>query len=433
MTVVTVLACLVLLVAVVLVARGVDVRLVLLAAGLALASLVGKPWLVLDAFVRTLGEEKIVGPICSAMGFAWVLRVSGSDRELARLLIRPIRRVKWLLVPGGCAVGFITNMAITSQTATAAAVGPILVPVMLAAGWHPILVAATLVLGCSAGGNLYNPGEADIVTVQSTTGAPLVRVLERVFVPELVGFATAVVFFTLFCRRTPRETVEVSFKFDADLDRKIEIGKALLPILPIAILLVLQPRFALVPPLLAMYPEGLPVVHVMVFSTMVAMLVYRHEVSAQTRAFFEGMGFGFVHVISLIIAASCLIAGMEATGLVTKLVTLVSGEGFFAKLFSGVIPWALAVLSGSGTAPSVAFSKAVLPALSKVDLDAAIDIGLLGAIGATFGRTMSPVAAVVIFTSTLVGCTPLQIVKRTGPALAIGFIPALMVMVLRGS
>ena len=39
----------------------------------------------------TVGDEKIVGPICSAMGFAWVLRVSGSDRELARLLIRPIR------------------------------------------------------------------------------------------------------------------------------------------------------------------------------------------------------------------------------------------------------------------------------------------------------------------------------------------------------
>ena len=114
-----------------------------------------------------------------------------------------------------------------------------------------------------------------------------------------------------------------------------------------------------------MYPEGLPVLHVMVFSTMVAMLVYRREVSAQTRAFFEGMGFGFVHVISLIITASCLIAGMEATGLVKKLVSLVSGADVFAKLFSGVIPWALAVLSGSGTAPSVAFSKAVLPVAQR--------------------------------------------------------------------
>jgi DcuC family C4-dicarboxylate transporter len=432
MTLITVLAFLVLLVAMLLVARGVDVRLVLFAAGLALATLAARPWVVFDAFLRTVGDGKIVGPICSAMGFAWVLRVSGSDRELARFLIRPIRRVKWLLVPGGCAAGFITNMAITSQTASAAAVGPILVPIMLAAGWHPILVAATLVLGCSAGGNLYNPGEADIVTVQSATGAPLVLVLERVFAPELAGFATAVVAFTILCRRTPRETVEVPLALDPDLERRIQVGKALLPMLPIALLLILQPRFALVPALLARYPEGLPVSHAMLFSTLVAMLVHRHEVGAQTRAFFEGMGFGFVHVISLIITASCLIAGMEAVGLVAALVGLVSGADFSAKLFSGLIPWALAVLSGSGTAPSVAFSKAVLPALSAVDLDAAIDVGLLGAIGATFGRTMSPVAAVVIFTSTLVGCTPLQIVKRTGPALAIGFIPVLGVMLLRG-
>jgi C4-dicarboxylate transporter, DcuC family len=431
MTIVTVIAFFVLAGAVVLVARGVDVRLVLFATGLTLASMVMKPLVVFDAFLRTVGDEKIVGPICSAMGFAWVLRVSGSDRELARFLIRPIRRVKWLLVPGGCAVGFVTNMAITSQTASAAAVGPILVPVMLAAGWHPILVGATLVLGCSAGGNLYNPGEADIVTIQATTKAPLVQILDRVFLPELVGFAAAVAVFTLLCRNTPREHVEPPLAFDADLERKIEVTKALLPILPIALLLLLQPRFHLVPPLLERYPEGVPVPHVMVFSTLVAMLVYRHEVSAQTRAFFEGMGFGFVHVISLIITASCLIAGMEAAGLVALLVGAVAGFGLFAMFLSGAIPLALGVLSGSGTAPSVAFSKAVLPSLSAVDLVGAIDLGLLGAIGATFGRTMSPVAAVVIFTSTLVGCTPLQIVKRTGPALLIGFIPALAVMALR--
>src|SRR6266545_3465015 len=98
MTLITVLAFLVLVASPVLVVRGLDVRLVLFATGLVLASMVGKPLVVFDAFLRTVGDGKIVAPICSAMGFAWVLRVSGSDRELARFLIRPIRRVKWLLV-----------------------------------------------------------------------------------------------------------------------------------------------------------------------------------------------------------------------------------------------------------------------------------------------------------------------------------------------
>ena len=411
--------------------RGVDVRLVLLGAGLVLGSLALKPWLVLDAFMRTMGDEKIVAPICSAMGFAFVLRHTRSDRELVRLLVKPIRKVRWLLVPGGCVVGFVTNMAITSQTASAAAVGPILMPIMLAAGWHPIVIAATLVLGCSAGGNLFNPGDPDIVTVQSATGAPLITVLDRVLLPELAGFAVAVVAFTVFSRFTPQETVTVPHEIDVADDAPIRFDKALLPLLPIALLLLLQPRLGLVPPLLRLYPDGLPVSHAMIFSMLIAMLIHRRELSAQARAFFEGMGFAYVHVISLIITASCLITGMEAVGLVDKLVSVVSGAGLFAKLLSGLIPWSLAVLSGSGTAPSVAFSKAVLPSLSAVDVLEAVDIGLLGAIGATFGRTMSPVAAVVIFTSALVGCTPLQIVKRTGPPLAFGFVAALFVVAMR--
>ena len=91
--------------------RGLDVRLVLFAAALALASLAGKPWVVLDAFRSTMANADVVGPICSAMGYAFVLKLIGADQELVRLLIAPLRRVPWLLIPGGCAVGFITNMA----------------------------------------------------------------------------------------------------------------------------------------------------------------------------------------------------------------------------------------------------------------------------------------------------------------------------------
>jgi hypothetical protein len=41
---------------------------------------------------------------------------------------------------------------------------------------------------------------------------------------------------------------------------------------------------------------------------------------------------------------------------------------------------------------------------------------------------MSPVAAVVIFSSTLVGCTPMQIVRRTGAPLVVGFVAVLLAL-----
>ncbi|HEX7672387.1 MAG TPA: C4-dicarboxylate transporter DcuC [Polyangiaceae bacterium] len=415
------------------VVRGADVRLVLLVAGLVLGGLALRPLVVLDAFARTIGDGKIVGPICSAMGFSFVLREIGSDRELVRLLVRPFRHLRWLLVPGGAVVGFVTNMAITSQTAAAAAVGPILVPIMLAAGFHPILVGGTLVLGCSGGGNLHNPGEPDIVTIQSATGALLMDVLDRMFVPGLVGFAVAVATFAITCRLTPTESA-VPPQVPADEeDRPVDVPMALLPLLPIGLLFLLQPRLRFVPALLRLYPDGLPVVHAMLFSMLVAMTLRPRAASAQCRAFFEGMGFAFVRVISLIVAASSLIAGMEAVGLVKLLAGLVSGEGTLSRVVSGAIPWTLAVLSGSGTAPSVAFSKAVLPTLSASHLTGAIDLGIVGAIGATFGRTMSPVAAVVVFSSTLVGCTPMHLVRRMVGPLVAGFAAVLVVIAARSA
>jgi DcuC family C4-dicarboxylate transporter len=148
-----------------------------------------------------------------------------------------------------------------------------------------------------------------------------------------------------------------------------------------------------------------------------------------TKSFFEGAGYAYTNVISLIIAAACFVAGMEAVGLTQLLIDLIKGSGPIGTIMSGVFPWLVALLSGSGTTPSVAFSQMVLPRIA--DTTAAVNLGVVATIAATFGRTMSPVAAVVIFTCTLVNTTPIQIVKRTAPPLACGALVVLAVMLSR--
>ncbi|MFN8358725.1 MAG: C4-dicarboxylate transporter DcuC [Candidatus Kapaibacterium sp.] len=424
---IAVLSVCILALAVYYVVRGTDVRLVLFAAGLALASLALKPLVIFDTFQKVMGDGKIIGPICSAMGYAFVLRATHCDREMVRLLVRPVQKVQWLLVPAGCVVGFLTNMAITSQTAAAAAVGPILIPIMLAARIHPVIAGATLVLGCSGGGNLFNPGEPDIVAVQAATQAPLANVLGSAYQPEMICFGVAVLAFTLFAAfLKPKEVYTVQEVEDSELAKPINFLKAILPPMPVVVLLMSQPKFHLIPGVLDYYPDGLPVPHIMVFFTIIILLINYKEVSALTKSFFEGLGYAYIHVISLIISASCLIAGMEAVGLIQVLVRVVSNFDLTAQAISGSMTWLLAVLSGSGTAPSVSFSKAVLPELAKLNPQGAVDLGIIGAIGATFGRTMSPVAAIVIFTTTLVDAKPLSIIKRTAPALVIGFLALLI-------
>ncbi len=430
--------------------RKVEVRLVLFAAGLALASLAGRPLVVFEVFLSEMANVKTIGPICSAMGYAYVLRAAGADRELVQLLLAPAKRRWWLLIPGGCAAGFVANIAVTSQTAVAATVGPILVPLMLAAGYSPVAAAATLVLGCSGGGSLYNPGDADLVAIHEASQAPMKQAMGAMFWPLLGGFATAVTVFSFLTRRQPPADAAV---VGASLDdtRDAQAGrrqaaplhestsvpadsarwKALLPPLPLVMIFAMMPGlvFSALP---APFTKGLPVSHAMLASTIIVLLLCRGELTAKVKAFFEGLGFAYAHVISLIVTASCFIAGLTQVGLTERLVSLVSDTGIGGKLAAGFFPGALGVITGSGIGPSVAFSNAVLPAL-RDNLAVALDLGVLAAIAATFGRTMSPAAAVVIFSANHGGVSVTDVVKRTAPPLLAGFAVVLLIVVVRGS
>jgi C4-dicarboxylate transporter, DcuC family len=411
--------------------RGVDVRAALGAAGLLLALVAGVP----EKFLATLLKEainlKTIGPICASLGYAYVLKATGADREMVRVLLRPLQRAKWLLIPGGCLVGFVTNTAITSQTACAATVGPVLVPLMQAAGFHPLIAAATLVLGCSGGGNLFNPGDADLVAIQQAARAPMTSILNAMFAPLAVGFAVAVAVFMALARRAPREEVKAKEFAPVDFAAPVDWLKAALPPLPVVMIFAALPGWHLLPPLNRAFPDGLPVPLAMAVFGVVALLVARGRVVELLNQFARGAGYAYVHIITLIIAATCFFVGMTAAGLTDKLVRVAAGSDALGTLASGAFPMALGVVSGSGMGPSVAFSWAVLPGLSATNLPAALDLGVFGAIGASWGRTMSPVAAVVIYTGLLVGVTPAQIARRTAPALLAGFVAAFAVLLAR--
>lgn len=403
--------------------RGADVRLVLIGAGLLLTALAGMPHRVLDAFLRVMGDGGIVGPICSAMGYAFVLRTLGADRAMVELLTAPLRRMGWALIPGGCAVGFLVNMAITSQTAAAAAVGPILVPLLQGTGYSGLASGAVLVLGCSVGGNLFNPGEPDMVTIARATGVPIHTAIGAVLLPQLAAFGVATTVLTLSLR-SERSAPAVE---PLQTEHR-SVLKAMLPLLPIVVLFVLLPQWQLVPAIAALYPNGVPVTHVMVPCTGLAIALYWSRASELVRSFFEGLGYGFANVISLIIAAACFLEGLAAVGVIEHLVGWLHDAAALAPVLSMYATLGLAVLSGSGTAPSVTFSKAVLPGLvPALGVDRSVELGALGAVGASLGRTMSPLAAVVIFSAQLAQVPPRAIVRRTAPTLLIASIAALAV------
>ncbi|HEV3121439.1 MAG TPA: hypothetical protein VGY53_06030, partial [Isosphaeraceae bacterium] len=163
-----------------LVARQVDVRLVLLVGALPLFALAGMVPEMFRVMAREMANHRTVVPICSALGFAYVLRLTECDQHLVQLLMRPLRRVRALLVPGGIAAGYLVNSAVVSQTGAAAVVGPILVPLLRAGGYSATTAGGLLLLGCSMGGELFNPGVVEIVTLAQLTGIEPAKVVDRI-------------------------------------------------------------------------------------------------------------------------------------------------------------------------------------------------------------------------------------------------------------
>lgn len=105
--------------------RRVDVRLALMLAALALGALGGDVSTIIRTFLATLSNEQFLVPICTAMGFAHVLRLTRCDQHLVHLLVRPLQRVRAFLIPGAVLVAFLVNIPIISQTSTSVAVGPV--------------------------------------------------------------------------------------------------------------------------------------------------------------------------------------------------------------------------------------------------------------------------------------------------------------------
>ena len=429
-------------VAVVLVVRGWDVRLVLVAAALLIAAVSGldRPagqWhaplaAVVRTFLETFSNEKFVVPICSAMGFAYVLRHTGCERHLVLLLVTPIRRVRFLLVPGVVVVGFVVNVPVISQTSTAVCIGPVVVPLMRAAGYSMATIGACLLLGASVGGELLNPGAPELLTVYDRTHVPTVVQAQR-YLPPLVftQLAVSVVVCCVMSRwwekTDPATPAEVN-PTDTP-ESRIDYLKAAVPLVPLALLFATglpQPyRLFDIPPEWVVRTEeakqfssrliGLA----MLVGVGAAMAAARDQARGCVRHFFEGAGYGFAAVVSLIVTANCFGKAVEEAGLANDLGVLIDAAPGLLQPLAAVVPLAFAALSGSGMASTQSLYGFFHGPAEDLGHDP-VAVGAMVSVGSAAGRTMSPVSAVCLMCGTLTATSPFTLAKRVAIPLLAG-------------
>jgi DcuC family C4-dicarboxylate transporter len=416
------LALLDLVVVVVLTARRVDVRLLLFAGAVPLFVFAGGLRLMLEKIVAEMASTGTVVPICSALGFAYVLRVTECDQHLVRLLLRPLQQVRWLLVPGGIAAGYVVNTTIVSQTGTAAVLGPILIPLLRAGEVAPAVAGAILLLGSSMGGELFNPGAVEMRKLAELTSLSGPAVVARSTPLNLLACGTALVAF--WVRHLLRSSAEAASPADESRESSggsvgftIHPAKALVPVLPLLLLFT--------DPLLGPYSilrslQGPPkILAAMLIGIAAAALTSPRACGQLATAFFEGAGYAYTHVISMIVVASTYAEGIRLSGLIALVVKALVGWPNLALAVSTLAPWALAVISGTGIAPAISVMEFFVPVADSMHLDP-VRLGTVAAVGSHFGRTMSPAAAVVAMCARLSYSPPSTLLREVAIPLALG-------------
>jgi C4-dicarboxylate transporter, DcuC family len=202
-----------------------------------------------------------------------------------------------------------------------------------------------------------------------------------------------------------------------DEHAEVRYSKAVVPALPL-VLLALDAFLGPTP--LSRHLDGPGrILAAMLVGVAAAGLASPKAIGRLAAAFFDGAGYGYAHIISLIVAASTFAAAIERSGLIELATSALLSWPKAALAVAAVAPWALAVISGTGIAPAVALMEFFVPVAGQMGIDP-VRLGTLSALGAHFGRTMSPAAAVVMMSSRVAGTPPADLIRLVALPLLAG-------------
>lgn len=396
---------------------------------------------VVRAFLTSAGDEKFIIPICMAMGFASVLRVTQCNEHLVGLLISPFRRMRVMFVPGVILAGILINLTLVSQAASAAAAATVLIPLGRALQLPSAVIGAALLLGCSIGGELLNPGSPEVRSVvegsrhivPQVQASDVIRKTRGLFIVHVLC-AGAVFVITNWSQC--RENVTISREVE-----RISITKALIPFVPLILLTVVTPPFQLwrVPPnWLLVNPNNATEARMfdsrlvgaaMLIGVLLAGLRCPTLAQAVTKAFCDGAGLAYTSIITIIVAATCFGEGIKVAGLTAILGSATDSWPILLQPLAAVLAGMFGYLSGSG----MAATQTLFPFFADGAADAGVDpleTGSIVSLGSGAGRTMSPVSAVNIVCSSVANSTPIELSKRVAPGLLFGMMVVVLIVTM---
>ena len=388
-------------------------RMVLIAAGILMCIIAGKPMAALDAFAKSMTNAGLITSVCSCMGFAWCMKYTGCDKHLVVAIGKVLKKMGFLLIPGATLATFVVNIAIPSAAGCSAAVGVIFIPILMAAGVHPAMASAAVKSGTY--GSMLNPGLVHNGVIAKLAGTQITDVIGNHMMATVAGVLVAAVVLTVVAIVLKENKGYVPEGSVID-DESFSVNPlyAIMPLIPVIILLLGSTK---VVPVLKM---GVP--HAMIIGAILALAATRKSPVELTKNFFNGMGDAYANIIGIIISVGVFVAGLKALGLIKALIAWMLNSTGIVKIAATFGPFVLALISGSGDAATVAFNEAVTPHAVEFGIST-MNMGSIAALGGTLGRTISPIAGATIICAGIAGVDPMEVCKRN----ALGIVCALLV------
>ncbi|EPQ9412111.1 TPA: C4-dicarboxylate transporter DcuC [Vibrio vulnificus] len=370
-------------------------------------------------------------------GFALFMSAIGASQVMVKVAAKPLMKLNspYLMLALAFILGQALSLFISSATGLALLLMATLYPVLIRLGCSKAGVAAVLASTCAIE---FGPASGNSILAAQTAGMDITAF----FVGEQLPIVTVLIIaVALIHALTQRYFDKLDAKSNAEQDLLAHVDDAqsdapifylLLPMLPLFFMLTFSK--------LGIESIKVSLANAILLSIFIGLVCEFIRVKQAKPVFdklqgiFNDMGKVFAAVVTLIVAGQTFSMGLKSIGAIDAMLEMASGAGLSAAiiiLFMAILTFTISALMGSGNAAFFSFAPMVPQIAQKIGANAA-DMILPIQLSAGMGRTISPIAGVIIAVAGISGLSPFDIVRRTFIPMFIGWLLMLAMTFARG-
>lgn len=380
-------------------------------------------------FLKNLGNIGLT--IMTLFGYSSYMTVIGANDVTVDVMTKPMKNIKSkaFLIPVVFLLGNLMSLVVPSASSLGILLMSTLYPILTRLEISPLTAGAVIATTATI---MPTPLGADNVIAAETFGMSIVDYVKlhaSISLPSLLVMAFVHLAWQLYLDKKEDMSDVIINK-----DKLKDQGKvsqpswyAILPLLPLVIVVTMNLVESL-----KKYKFGLISIAFLCFiiSIVIELIRYKdvQKVCNDFQKFFDGMGNGVANVVSLLVAASMLVEGLKALGIITMLTESVKGlegAGIIMILAFSMVTFLIGLISGGGLSVFYA-TVALLPAIAAAAGIEPHQIALPMQMIANLTRSISPVAAVIVIISSMMNISPARLIKRTSVPCIVGMIVSII-------